>query len=100
MGLSRAQTKTIKTKTEHACPSVVNKDNWINNHEGTDKYTFAVQKIGTDIVVTRTDSTSGWDMHLTFQCCSGKVSYIKHSNAFVLKFDIQDHFEPKSIIYF
>ena len=74
MGSSEAQTKTVTTITEHTCPIVVNKDNWLGGYGYSD--TFSVRQRETDIVVTRTDSTSGWGMNLEFRCCgSGKVSY-------------------------
>ena len=85
VGSSGAQTKTVTTYGEYTCPIVVNKNNWLGGYVYPD--TFSVQQRETDIVVTRTDSTSGWGMNLEFQCCgSGKVSYIsyiKNSNAFV-----------------
>ena len=76
MGSSGDQTKTVTAITEHICPNIINKDNWV----GGDYYpdTFSVQQRETDIVVTRTDSASGWDMNLRFQCC-GKISNVKHS---------------------
>ena len=92
MGPSEAPTKTVTVITEYTCPIVVSKDNWLGGATHSD--TFSVQQRETDIVVTRTDSTDGWGMDLEFQCCNGKVSYIKHSNTFVLKFllaTIKDH---------
>ena len=73
MGSSGDQTKTVTSITEYSCPNIVNKDNWL----GRDYYpdTFSVQQREKDIVVTRTDSASGWDMDLKFQCC-GKVSNV------------------------
>ena len=77
MGSSEAQTKTITTYSEHTCPIVVNKDNWLGEDGHSD--TFSVRQTETDIVVTRTDSNSGWGMNLEFRCCgSGKVSYISY----------------------
>ena len=76
MGSSEDHTKTIPAVTEYTCPNIINKDNWL----GGDYYpdTFSIQQRETDIVVTRTDSASGWDMNLRFQCC-GKISNVKHS---------------------
>ena len=84
MGSSGDQTKTVTAITEHTCPNIINKDNWV----GGDYYpdTFSVQQRETDIIVTRTDSNSGWGMGLSFRCCGGKVSHMKHSNAIVFKF--------------
>ena len=76
MGSSGAQTKTVKVISEYTCPIVVNKDNWLGEDGHSD--TFSVRQRETDIVVTRTDSASGWDMNLRFQCC-GKISNVKHS---------------------
>ena len=77
MGSSEAQTKTVTAITEHTCPIVVNKDNWLGEDGNSD--TFSVRQRETDIVVTRTDATAGWGMNLEFQCCgSGKVSYISY----------------------
>ena len=77
MGSSGAHTKTVKVISEYTCPIVVNKDNWLGEDGHSD--TFSVRQRETDIVVTRTDSTSGWGMNLEFQCCgSGKVSYISY----------------------
>ena len=93
VGSSNAKTFIVKnTITEHTCPTVVNKDNWLGGSTSGD--TFSVQKRrneegGTDILVTRTDGPKhGWEMDLRFQCCRGKVFHMKHSNAFVLKFVI------------
>ena len=93
VGSSNAKTLIVKnTITEHTCPIVVNKDNWLGGSTSGD--TFSVQKRrneegGTDILVTRTDGPKhGWEMDLRFQCCRGKVFHMKHSNAFVLKFVI------------
>ena len=61
--------------TEYTCPIVVNFENWLGGLIFPD--TFSVQQRETDIVVTRTDSASGWDMNLRFQCC-GKISNVKH----------------------
>ena len=80
MGSSEAQTKTITTYSGYTCPIVVNKDNWLGGYGYSD--VFSVEQRETDIVVTRTDSTDGWGMDLEFQCCKGKISYIKHSNTF------------------
>ena len=75
MGSSGEQTKTITAITEYTCPTVVNFENWLGGHISPD--TFSVQQRERDIVVTRTDSTSGWGMNLEFRCCgSGMVSYI------------------------
>ena len=81
MGSSGDQTKTVTAITEHTCPNIINKDNWV----GGDYYpdTFSVQQRETDIVVTRTDYTSGWGMNLKFHCCRGKDFYTKHRNSFV-----------------
>ena len=84
MGTSEAPTKTVTVITEYTCPIVVSKDNWLGGATHSD--TFSVQQRETDIAVTRTDSTDGWGMDLEFQCCNGNVSYIKHSNTFVLKY--------------
>ena len=75
MGSSGNQTKTVTAITEFTCPKIINKDNWL----GGDYYpdTFSVQQKETDIVVTRTDSASGWDMDLKFECC-GKVLNVKY----------------------
>ena len=87
MGSSEAQTKTVTTYGEiyrenYTCPIVVNKENWLGGYGYSD--TFSVEQRKTDIVVTRTDSNSGWGMNLEFHCCGGKDSYIKYSNSFVL----------------
>ena len=70
VGSSGAQIKIVTSNNEYACPSIVNKDNWIG---GANVDAFSVQQRETDIVVTRTDSASGWGMGLKFECC-GKVS--------------------------
>ena len=70
VGSSGAQTKIVTATNEYACPSIINKDNWIG---GANVDEFSVQQRETDIVVTRTDSASGWGMGLKFECC-GKVS--------------------------
>ena len=82
VGSSGDQTKTVTAITEYSCPNIVNKDNWL----GVDCYpdTFSVQQREKDIVVTRTDSASGWDMDLKFQCC-GKVSNV-NTVLFLVKF--------------
>ena len=77
MGSSEAQTKTITTYSEYTCPIVVNKDNWLGGYGYSD--VFSVQQRETDIVVTRTDSTSGWGMNLEFHCCRGKDFYIQNA---------------------
>ena len=77
MGSSEAQTKIITTVTsEYTCPTVVNKNNWLGGYGYSD--VFSVEQRETDIVVTRTDSTSGWGMNLEFRCCGGKDFHTKH----------------------
>ena len=81
VGSSGVHTKTVTAITEYTCPIVVNFENWLGGLIFPD--TFSVQQRERDIVVTRTDSTSGWGMNLRFRCCSGKVSYTKHCKTFV-----------------
>ena len=83
MGSSEAPTKTITAITKYTCPIVVNKDNWLGGYGYSD--VFSVQQRETDIVVTRTDSTSGWGMNLEFRCCRGKDFHTKQRNSFVSK---------------
>ena len=83
MGSSRGETKNVTVSTEHTCPVVVNEDNWLGGENHPD--TFSVEQFETYMIVTRTDLSTGWQMDLIFECC-GKVSYMKHSNAFAFKF--------------
>ena len=61
------EVKTIPVLPEYKCPVSVNKTNWIGGYGWPDE--FAVVQIGSQINVTRTDSTGPWQMNLTFFCC-------------------------------
>ena len=57
-------------------------DNWLGGHSYAD--TFSVDQRETEIVVTRTDSTTGWGSLLQFHCC-GKDSYMEVHQRFIIK---------------
>jgi len=82
VGSSETQTTTIAAYSEHRCPTVVNKDNWsidiMDYYADENQFTynpdvFSVEQRETDIVVTRTDSNSGWGMNLKFRCCGAST---------------------------
>ena len=89
VGPSGNQTKVIGMEiplsfTQYTCPNIINKNNWLTDRNWNEKShwpdTFSVQQRGADIVVTRTDLASGWDMDLRFECCAnGKIYMIKKS---------------------
>ena len=64
---SGLKSKTITIGNGLQCPELVDKSNWLGGHQWPD--TFSVVQNGSDIVVTRTDSTDGWAMDLQFMCC-------------------------------
>ena len=82
VGPSETNSKTVTADSSYKCPSVVNKDNWLPKVD-THNDTFSVDQNETDILVTRTDSTTGWEMLLQFHCC-GKVSYMKIHQRFII----------------
>ena len=83
MGSSGNQTKIMvhSVPLSFTCPKIINKDNWVRPSDWIDKDhfpdTFSVEQRETDIVVTRTDLASGWDMELGFECCAnGKFLFL------------------------
>ena len=73
-----SSTKNSITKTVangYNCPALVDKRNWLNEwpDEVGEPYTppdkFSITQHGDQIIVRRMDSSGGWGMNLTFQCC-------------------------------
>merc|ERR1711962_1727490 len=70
IGSSSTQTKSVIIPSGYICPSQVSKSNWA----GTDTYgdTFSITQTGTNLLVTRTDRSSGWGMNLKIFCSKGE----------------------------
>jgi len=59
----------LQTMDEYKCPDTVNKDNALGFWTYADS--FKINKQGSKMLVTRTDSTDGWGLDLRFECCKG-----------------------------
>merc|ERR1712167_77516 len=69
VGSSSSSTKTVTGDPEYmACPSKVDKSNWLGGHTYNDW--FKVSSEGGKITVTRGDKSSSWGMNLKFKCCN------------------------------
>ena len=77
VGSSGSQIKTVSLDEAFICPSIINQNVWIGNQGHSLEDTFSVDQRATDIVVTRTDRTTGWGMDLRIQCCTtgSKLDY-------------------------
>eukprot|EP00457_Paulinella_chromatophora_P001469 gb/GEZN01001471.1/.p1 GENE.gb/GEZN01001471.1/~~gb/GEZN01001471.1/.p1 ORF type:complete len:888 (-),score=101.05 gb/GEZN01001471.1/:246-2909(-) len=72
MGSSSSDSKSIITTDDVTCPTTVNRDNWLGGYSWPD--VFSVVTSGKLVTVVRNDSSSGWGMPLSFNCCkSGQV---------------------------
>ena len=60
-------TKTKSIGKEYICPSIVDKDNWLEGHTYGD--TFSVEQTADKVIVKRTDKDEAWGMDLKFKCC-------------------------------
>ena len=72
VGSSSENSKAIKIVSGFTCPTSIDKSNWLNGQTYRD--TFSVSQAGTELTVTRTDSSNGWGMDLKFKCCKGYTS--------------------------
>ena len=91
VGSSGNQTKSVgfdipPSFTQYTCPNIINKNNWLTdrnwNGKGHWPDTFSVQQREADIVVTRTDFATGWDIDLEFECCANGKIYMNKRDCF------------------
>ena len=75
VGSSSENSKTITIDPGFTCPASIDKSNWLNGPTYRD--TFSVTQAGTELTVTRTDSSNGWGMDLKFKCCKGDISNLE-----------------------
>lgn len=52
------------------CPASVDKTNWLGGYNHSD--TFSITQHEDQIIVSRTDSSIGWEINLKFICCKDK----------------------------
>ena len=83
VGSSEGNRKRVtgSVSLEYACPTHVDKNNWVNSATWAD--TFTVEKLGTQVTVMRTDSNGGWGMNLLILCCTGNSRRYKPAYVFL-----------------
>ena len=69
VGRSPSKSKMITVDDGFVCPKLVDRSNMI---EDSSSDTFAINQIGSNVTVHRTDAPWGWGMNLKFKCCKGK----------------------------
>ena len=75
IGDSSKNSKTVKVEglKFFTCPQKVDQNVWLSGETYTDTenlMTFYVRKFDNEIKVMRTDANAGWNIDLTFKCCS------------------------------
>ena len=66
-------TVSVTGIASYACPTHVDKNNWLSMVDDHLSESFVINQNGDSITVTRIDAQEEWCMGLAFMCCRGEL---------------------------